>query len=420
LSLLTYLLFVKVTTVLRDNEPSANRDTATTRAVAPSANEPGETNPLYGAESSTLSRRQPEPSSIMNDTSCGDADVSAEISQSSLKSSSPTDTCGALLSSAYFVPARSTAAANGGIDTVVSPFESARVARTSPHTAANSAFGDDVGTVNVTASSELLNNVRYSVRSAESNRLIADFVRDKIRSIVRDPETARKLTPESVIGCKRLCVDTDYYDTFNRANVSLVDLREQPIERFTERGIVLGSPASDSTDGAARSSTVEHEFDAIVFATGFDAMTGAIEKIDIIGRDGRRLRDAWSAGPVNYLGLGVHGFPNLFTVTGPGSPSVLTNMIVSIEHHVEWITECLAWMKSNGKATIEADSAAQDSWVQHVNAVAGMTLYTSCSSWYLGANVPGKPRVFMPLPGFPAYAQKCAEVAQNGYRGFLT
>lgn len=259
-----------------------------------------------------------------------------------------------------------------------------------------------------------------ALTNPESNRLIADFVRDKIRSIVRDPETARKLTPESVIGCKRLCVDTDYYDTFNRANVSLVDLREQPIERFTERGIVLGSPASDSTDGAARCSTVEHEFDAIVFATGFDAMTGAIEKIDIIGRDGRRLRDAWSAGPVNYLGLGVHGFPNLFTVTGPGSPSVLTNMIVSIEHHVEWITECLAWMKSNGKATIEADSAAQDSWVQHVNAVAGMTLYTSCSSWYLGANVPGKPRVFMPLPGFPAYAQKCAEVAQNGYRGFLT
>ena len=250
--------------------------------------------------------------------------------------------------------------------------------------------------------------------------MIADFVRDKIRSIVRDPETARKLTPESVIGCKRLCVDTDYYDTFNRANVSLVDLREQPIERFTERGIMLGSTASDSTDGTARCSTVEHEFDAIVLATGFDAMTGAIEKIDIIGRDGRRLRDAWSAGPVNYLGLGVHGFPNLFTVTGPGSPSVLTNMIVSIEHHVEWITECLAWMKSNGKTTIEADSAAQDSWVQHVNAVAGMTLYTSCSSWYLGANVPGKPRVFMPLPGFPAYAQKCAEVAQNGYRGFLT
>jgi len=245
-----------------------------------------------------------------------------------------------------------------------------------------------------------------ALTNPESNRLIADFVRDKIRSIVHDSDTARKLTPDSVIGCKRLCVDTDYYETFNRPNVSLVDLREQPIKRFTARGIVLGY--------------TECKFDAIVFATGFDAMTGAIEKIDITGRDDQLLRDAWSAGPVNYLGLGVHGFPNLFTITGPGSPSVLTNMIVSIEHHVEWITDCLSWLRQNGKQTIEADGEAQDAWVQHVNAVAGMTLYTSCSSWYLGANVPGKPRVFMPLPGFPAYAQQCADVAQHGYRGFRT
>ena len=245
-----------------------------------------------------------------------------------------------------------------------------------------------------------------ALTNPESNRLIADFVRDKIRSIVHDSDTARKLTPDSIIGCKRLCVDTDYYETFNRPNVSLVDLREQPIKRFTARGIVLGD--------------TECEFDAIVFATGFDAMTGAIEKIDITGRNDQLLRDAWSAGPVNYLGLGVHGFPNLFTITGPGSPSVLTNMIVSIEHHVEWITDCLSWLRQNGKQTIEADGEAQDAWVQHVNAVAGMTLYTSCSSWYLGANVPGKPRVFMPLPGFPAYAQQCADVAQHGYRGFRT
>lgn len=245
-----------------------------------------------------------------------------------------------------------------------------------------------------------------ALTNPESNRLIADFVRDKIRSIVHDSDTARKLTPVSIIGCKRLCVDTDYYETFNRPNVSLVDLREQPIKRFTARGIMLGD--------------TECEFDAIVFATGFDAMTGAIEKIDITGRNDQLLRDAWSAGPVNYLGLGVHGFPNLFTITGPGSPSVLTNMIVSIEHHVEWITDCLSWLRQNGKQTIEADGEAQDAWVQHVNAVAGMTLYTSCSSWYLGANVPGKPRVFMPLPGFPAYAQQCADVAQHGYRGFRT
>lgn len=245
-----------------------------------------------------------------------------------------------------------------------------------------------------------------ALTNPESNQLIADFVRDKIRAIVRDPETARKLVPDSVIGCKRLCVDTDYYDTFNRSNVSLVDLRERPIERFTERGILLGGE--------------EIGFDSVVFATGFDAMTGAIQKIDIVGRDGLPLREAWSAGPVNYLGLSVHGFPNLFTVTGPGSPSVLTNMIVSIQHHVEWITDCIDWMRANGKPTIEAHADAQDRWVEHVNSVAGMTLYTSCSSWYLGANVPGKPRVFMPLPGFPAYAQHCAEVAQHGYRGFAT
>ena len=252
-----------------------------------------------------------------------------------------------------------------------------------------------------------------ALTNPESNRLIAEFVREKIRSTVHDPATARKLTPDSIIGCKRLCVDTDYYDTFNRRNVSLIDLREQPIERFTARGIRFGA-------GPSGEANIEHEFDAIVFATGFDAMTGAIEKINVIGRNGQSLRDAWSAGPVNYLGLSVHGFPNLFTVTGPGSPSVLTNMIVSIQHHVEWITDCFTWMRATSNASIEADSTAQADWVRHVNTVAGMTLYQSCSSWYLGTNVPGKPRVFMPLPGFPAYVQRCTEVAQGGYRGFAT
>ena len=243
-----------------------------------------------------------------------------------------------------------------------------------------------------------------ALTNPESNRLIADFVRDKIRHIVRDPDTARRLSPDSVIGCKRLCVDTDYYETFNRPNVSLVDLRETPIKRFTERGVMFGSN--------------EHEFDAIVFATGFDAMTGAITNIDIRGREDRTLRDAWSEGPVNYLGLAVHGFPNLFMVTGPGSPSVLTNMIVSIQHHVEWITACISRLQSKGSTTIEAQAKAQEDWVQHVNKVAGMTLYTSCSSWYLGTNMYGKPRVFMPLPGFPAYVQRCNDVAQHNYQGF--
>ena len=244
-----------------------------------------------------------------------------------------------------------------------------------------------------------------ALTNPESNRLIADFVRDKIRQTVRDPEIARRLSPDSVIGCKRLCVDTDYYETFNRSNVSLIDLRETPIERFTRRGIIVG----DAT---------ELDFDAIVFATGFDAMTGAISNIDIRGRDNLRLRDVWSEGPLNYLGLAVHGFPNLFMITGPGSPSVLTNMIVSIQHHVEWITDCLAHLRRKSSSTIEADPSAQAEWVQHVNTIAGMTLYTSCSSWYLGANMYGKPRVFMPLPGFPAYVQRCTDVAQHHYQGF--
>jgi cyclohexanone monooxygenase len=250
-----------------------------------------------------------------------------------------------------------------------------------------------------------------ALTNPESNRLIADFVRDKIRSTVRNPDTARKLTPDDIIGCKRLCVDTEYYETFNRPNVSLIDLREQPIERFTANGVVVRSATGSR-------SSEEHEFDAIVFATGFDAMTGAISKISITGRNGTMLHDAWSAGPVNYLGLSVHGFPNLFTITGPGSPSVLTNMIVSIQHHVEWIADCITWLKDHRMSTIEADADAQQRWVQHVNTVAGMTLYQSCSSWYLGANVPAKPRIFMPLPGFPAYAQTCADVARDGYRGF--
>ena len=251
---------------------------------------------------------------------------------------------------------------------------------------------------------------------AESNRLIADFVREKIATIVRDPATAAALQPDTVIGCKRLCVDTGYYDTFNRDNVALIDLKKHPIVRFTHDGIMLGDSAPDgsSSDG------IEHRFDSIVFATGFDAMTGSISKISITGRDGLTLRDAWSAGPVNYLGLSVHGFPNLFTVTGPGSPSVLTNMIVSIEHHVEWISECISWLRANEKSTIEATADAQEKWVEYVNTIAGVTLFTSCNSWYLGANVPGKKRVFMPLPGFPPYVEQCADVARDSYRGFAT
>jgi cation diffusion facilitator CzcD-associated flavoprotein CzcO len=238
-----------------------------------------------------------------------------------------------------------------------------------------------------------------------ANELAADFVRRKIRSIVHDPDTAETLTPHTVIGCKRLCVDSGYYATFNRPNVHLVD--------------VSGPGAiTEVTPTGLRAGGIDHELDVIVFATGFDAMTGALLAVDVRGRDGATLREAWAEGPRTYLGLGTVGFPNLFTITGPGSPSVLTNMLPSIEHHVEWIGDCLDHLAGEGLATIEATPEAQDAWVEHVNTVASFTLYPSCNSWYLGANVPGKPRVFMPLPGFPPYVERCAQVAADGYEGF--
>ena len=237
-----------------------------------------------------------------------------------------------------------------------------------------------------------------------ANQFAGEFVRRKIHGIVADPEVARRLSPKQVIGCKRLCVDIGYYQTFNRPNLRLVDLGESPIEEFTPRGL--------------RSGGREYRFDGVVFATGFDAMTGALLSIDIRGRGGRSLREAWRAGPRNYLGLGVAGFPNLFTITGPGSPSVLTNMMVSIEQHVNWIADCIAWLRSQKRALIEATLAAEDAWMAHVNAVADRTVYPLCNSWYLGANVPGKKRVFMPLVGYPAYLEKCREVAAQGYEGF--
>lgn len=239
----------------------------------------------------------------------------------------------------------------------------------------------------------------------DANERAADFVRRKIHAIVDDPVVAERLTPRTVIGCKRLCVDSGYYATFNRPNVHLVDVSgDGAIETLTPAGLRAGG--------------VDHELDAIVFATGFDAMTGSLLAVDIRGRDGRRLRDAWAEGPRTYLGLGTAGFPNLFTITGPGSPSVLTNMIPSIEHHVEWIGDCIDHLGREGLATIEATPRAQDAWVDHVNTVASATLYPSCNSWYLGANVPGKPRVFMPLPGFPPYVERCTQVAADGYEGF--
>jgi cyclohexanone monooxygenase len=239
-----------------------------------------------------------------------------------------------------------------------------------------------------------------------ANDTAADFVRGKIAEIVKDPKTARLLQPNShPIGTKRICVDTDYFATFNKPNVELVDIKSSPIEEITESGVRV----------AGR----DYEADALVLATGFDAMTGSVARIDIVGREGRTLNQKWEEGPRTYLGLMSAGFPNLFIITGPGSPSVLSNMIVSIEQHVDWITDCLAHMRNNGLVAMEATKPAEDSWVAHVNEVAYTTLYPHAASWYMGANIPGKPRIFMPyIGGVPVYRQKCDEVAAKGYDGF--
>jgi cation diffusion facilitator CzcD-associated flavoprotein CzcO len=242
--------------------------------------------------------------------------------------------------------------------------------------------------------------------SKEANDTAAEFFRAKIQAIVRDPAVAEMLSPRDYpVGTKRLCVDTDYYDTFNRDNVTLVDVRRAPIEAITPRGL--------------RTREAEYELDSLVFATGFDAMTGALLGIDIRGRAGAPLREKWAAGPRTYLGVATAGFPNLFTITGPGSPSVLSNMIVSIEQHVDWIADCLVYLRERGLGGIEASVEAEDEWVAHVNEVGHATLYPLANSWYMGANVPGKPRIFMPyVGGVGAYRQKCDDVAAKGYEGF--
>ncbi len=239
-----------------------------------------------------------------------------------------------------------------------------------------------------------------------ANDLVAGFVRRKIRQMVRDPATAEALLPTSYpIGTKRICIDSAYFETYNRPNVTLVDIRNSPIERITERGVVANG--------------VEHEVDAIVFATGFDAMTGTLTRIDIRGRDGQTLADKWRDGPLTYLGLMTAGFPNLFTITGPGSPSVLSNMIVSIEQHVDWISDCLTALGSRQGDCIEATGQAELDWVQHVAEAADRTLFPLANSWYMGANIPGKPRVILPyVAGVGAYRRICDEIVADNYRGF--
>ena len=244
------------------------------------------------------------------------------------------------------------------------------------------------------------------MKATTSRTLAADFARDKIRSIVKDPEVAAKLIPTGYpFATKRLPLDQGYFETYNRDNVTLVDLRETPVECVTAAGV--------------RTSDTDHPLDSLVLATGFDAMTGALTRIDLRGRNGVSLRDKWDEGARSYLGLAVAGFPNLFTVTGPGSPSVLCNMVLAIEQHVEWIGACLCHLRAEGVTRIEAREDAEDGWVAQVNGDAERTLYPRADSWYVGANVPDKARVFLPyVSGFKTYSDICDRVAANGYEGF--
>ena len=251
----------------------------------------------------------------------------------------------------------------------------------------------------VTAYNDVLTNI-------DSNALAADFVRAKIRQTVKDPKVADLLAPTNhPIGTKRLCLDSNYYETYNLPHVTLVDIADTPIEQITPDGLTVGGR--------------DYAVDAIVFATGFDAMTGALLRIDIRGKGGLKLGDKWAAGPRTYLGLGIAGFPNLFTITGPGSPSVLVNVIIAIEQHSDWIMDCIDHMRDRGLTEIEAKTDAEDRWVEHVNEKADETLYPRANSWYLGSNVPGKPRVFMPyVGGFANYDRICKDVVAKGYEGF--
>ena len=240
----------------------------------------------------------------------------------------------------------------------------------------------------------------------ESNETASEFVRRKIRATLKDPKTAELLCPnDHPIGTKRLILDTDYYETYNRDNVTLVDIRSRPIEEITSTEL--------------RTADIDYALDAIVFATGFDAMTGAMKEIDIHTDAGMSIREKWEHGPRTYLGIMIAGFPNLFMITGPQSPGVKSQMILACEQHVDWIADCIQYLRDHAFSRIEAEEDAEDAWVRHNNEVADRTLYPLANSWYVGANIPGKPRVFMPyVGGVAAYKKKCDEIAASGYEGF--
>ena len=242
--------------------------------------------------------------------------------------------------------------------------------------------------------------------NADANYTAAEYVRQQIKRVVKDKETAEILCPRSYpIGTKRICIDTGYFETYNRENVKLVDISKQPIQRLVADGIIVDDQL--------------YAFDSIIFATGFDAMTGSIFNVDIKGRGGLALKEKWNAGPKTYLGLMSASFPNLFMITGPGSPSVKSNMIMSIEQHVDLVIETLLSMRRKGFSVVEPELEAENKWVDHVQEVANKTLFPQANSWYMGANIPGKPRLFMPyIGGVGAYREICEEIVANNYRGF--
>lgn len=256
---------------------------------------------------------------------------------------------------------------------------------------------------------EVILNFADVYTDPDANEIANELFRENVRRIVDDAETAEKLLPRDYgIGCKRQVLDRDYYQTYNRDDVDIVDLRATPIESITPDGI--------------KTTQRDFDLDVLIYATGFDAMTGALLKANITGRQGAKLKDKWEDGPVAYLGLQMSGFPNLFTITGPGSPSVLCNMLVAIEQHVNWVADCITYLKKEGLETIEATPQSETSWVAHVNEVAEGTMFTapSCNSWYLGANIEGKPRIFMPyVGGFPQYRSFCEAEQAQGYPGFI-
>ncbi len=242
--------------------------------------------------------------------------------------------------------------------------------------------------------------------NADANYTAAEYVRQQIKRVVKDKETAEILCPRSYpIGTKRICIDTGYFETYNRENVKLVDISKKPIQRLVADGIIVDDQL--------------YAFDSIIFATGFDAMTGSIFNVDIKGRGGLALKEKWNAGPKTYLGLMSASFPNLFMITGPGSPSVKSNMIMSIEQHVDLVIETLLSMRRKGLSVVEPELEAENKWVDHVQEVASKTLFPQANSWYMGANIPGKPRLFMPyIGGVGAYREICEEIVANNYRGF--